>query len=239
MKKLLSALLSMSIVFGGVGGYSASAIEPVPEDYLGHDEYIYLEGYIVETNENFNIEQLNLNVGSIDECSANAYNVELTQEIEVGYDTHHRAYFNDELFGGYKLVNETTGMYIIKNSTFEDLDLINNIGVEEIYKVYIINRNGLFKFEDGTVVSNELGGGYGKIYNINELVENDVNDDGNVNSNDALELLNVIVGNKTLTVKQKIQSGVTYCRNYVDYEEFSSYYINASKALEILQQVVE
>lgn len=232
MKKLITLISALLTISCCVTQYPANAdLNTPPEDYAGYAESIYINGYIFKMKDinkdvNFNYLNIDNSSGNYQLCS-----VELTGEKEIGYDSFYEADFSDEKYDGFQKSENKTGLYYITVPTaFEKLK--SNPDIEEIYYVYEINRNGC----DSEGRCQLLGGGHKKIFKSDELVKNDANNDGIVNSADALKVLQSIVQENKLTIKEKIQLNVTYSSNYIDYENYNN--LTSEQALDILYQIV-
>ena len=239
-KKILSFLIALTSVAGCIGGYSASA-----ENNSRYDstyEEIRNTGYIIKSR-NLN-DEITLETIGIDNSNGyySMYPVQFTDGLELGYESYlsAHAYFGDETFSDFTKSDEITGYYFVSNNIdCEKLESDENI--EEVYKLVCVLRN---EFESGTECDMVVCSHY-KAIKADEIIENDVNGDGEVNSEDALKLLNVLVGNDTLTIKEKINLGIYTSQLNPEYAEYKVGSVNdikeplsSDKALEILYQVV-
>lgn len=224
MKKLISVATALSMLLCGVGSYSASA-----DNYYGYNEVIFGNGYIVNVlNDNLT---LDFDYFSVDNSKENyrLMSVELVEEEMVNNNC-----YLDEKFGGYQESEENTGFYYVNVGKSYD-EMMEYSDIEVVYSVYTVSRNALI-YINGVYGSSASLTDYKKIFKPEDLLENDANNDGQVNSEDALKVLNAAVGNETLTIEEKIQLGVMQSCNFVDYETADN--LTSEKALEILQQVV-
>lgn len=229
MKKIVTFIITA--ILAGNLCMNVSA-EIVPENYYGHYEYVFTDGYIITMKDDNIVPDFDMLGVDNSKGYYDIFNVKLTDEEELGYDGRLLAYYNDEKFGGYITTDERTGYYRITGGTnYEKLSKNNDIS--EIYDVYLITRNGF----DENYSAHELGGGYSKVYKHDELLKNDADDNGIVDSSDALKVLQAIVHENNFTIKEKIQLGITRCSNLVDYEDYNEK-LTSEKALEILYQVV-
>ena len=226
--KIFSAIICMTMLVCSAGNYQVNA---EPATYFGHTEIIFRDGCIFKLKDASQV--VTLDTLGVDNSKGNytMFSVELTDEKEIGYDGRLHADYSDEKFGGYTRSDTLTGYYYTSALGYKEVSEI--LDVEETYSVFQITRNGFN--ENG--FATELGGGYKKVFKSDEILENDANNDGKITAEDALKVLNAVVSNEKLTIKEKIQLGISYSCDYVDYETYQN--LTSEKALEILRQVAE
>lgn len=248
MKKIMAILTAVMLVFGSnsINSSADEILNKAPDDYIGYLEEISLHSYILQMKD-FSTPATNLYNELYDDSQGqNIFNIEKPDEIEIGFDTRTNGDYSDDTFVNYKTVEENTGYYMVTGQEIQKiLDYTEKYDeIEEIYVAYEVVRNGM---ADEYTTGSLLGYGYLKVYNYDDILIGDVDDNGKVEAQDALKILNIMVGNDDFkSIKEKIQSisGVrSWC--YLDsslYEKTNSVKYNnltAEDALDILQKVVK